>query len=131
MGKPALPLTTVPLGTPRVRQEESRRAVTQGLAPTAAHVTRGILEMAKPAPPSTIAPSEPRIARIMQPAPTLGLERTSVPATLDFKAMAPLALIATSARASVVATIVTRMPPAPTPLGATRVRAILDSMGPV
>ena len=121
----------MPLGTARVRPGELPPAPTLGLVPTAVPAILGILEMAKPAPPSTIAPLEPRIARVLPLAATQDLERTPVPVTPDFKAMAPLALIATSARASVVATIVTRMPPAPTPLGATRVRAILDSMGPV
>ena len=101
---------------------------TLDLVPTLAPATLGILETAKPATPSTIAPLEPRIAQITPPAPSLVLEPTRVPATRDSTGLGMCVMTATSAPGSVVATIVTCPPSVPTPLGASLVRATLDSM---
>jgi len=111
-----------------VRQGELPPAPTLGPEPTTAPAILGILEMATPAPPSTIAPSEPRIAQFTPPAAIPVLEPTRAPATWDSTGLVTYALTATSARGSAAVTIVTRPPSAPTPLGATRVRVILDSL---
>jgi len=111
-----------------VRPEELPPAPTLGLTPTAVPATLGILEMAKPAPPSTIAPLEPRIARVMPPAATQDLKRTIAPATLDSTGLVMRALTAMSALGNVVAIIAMPLPPAATPLEASLVPVILDSM---